>query len=104
MICGRVGCCGGGSFPVLLDPFALVFREDIDHFFPGSTSGINTQMEMFVLYLASVFQKDDKSPYDSEAGRPSFESLMTVLKAELLEGIRINRPEAGIIMAGQIPT
>lgn len=91
------------TFPVLLDLFALVFREDIDHFFPGSTSGVNAQMEMLVLYLAGIFQKDDKSPYDSEAGRLSIESLVPVLKAELLEGIRVYAPESGIIMVCQIP-
>ena len=29
------------TFPVLLDPFALFFREDVDHLFPRSTPGIN---------------------------------------------------------------
>jgi hypothetical protein len=59
-------------------------------------------MEMLVLYLAGIFQKDDKSPYDSEAGRLSIESLVPVLKAELLEGIRVYAPESGIIMVCQI--
>ena len=91
------------TFPVLLDPFALVLREDIDHFFPGHTSGINAQMEMCVLYLVGIFQKDDKSPYDHEAGGLSVESLVPVLNAELLESICVYAHESGIIMVCQIP-
>lgn len=91
------------QLPVLFDPPGLVFSEDIHKLFSGSTSWIDAQVEIAVLYVTCIFQKNKESPDDPEARTPSAKGSVTVLCAEAIEYIRIELFKSGKITIHKIP-